>query len=95
MIESSQRNVVDVTDGAPKKARATPSAPKQSTGSEGRRYNRRSGPSDETPPYFEAFARIASALEGIERTLEHLALDRARDRDQNATGVGAGRRPHD
>ena len=80
MSESRERDVVDVTDGAPKKSRATPAAPKQPTASEGRRYNRRSGAGDETPPYFEVFSRIAAALEGIERTLGHLALDREHDR---------------
>ena len=35
-----------------------------------RRYNSRQVPeSDTTPPYFEVFQRIASALEGIERAL--------------------------
>lgn len=34
-----------------------------------RRYNRRAPAQDVTPPYYEVFARIATALEGIERAL--------------------------
>ncbi len=34
-----------------------------------RRYNRRSTAGEPSPPYFEAFERIALALEGIQRAL--------------------------
>jgi hypothetical protein len=35
-------------------------------GVERRRYNRRTGPTAQNPPYFEIFERIALALEGIQ-----------------------------
>lgn len=35
---------------------------------ERRRYNRRVGP-DVSPPYYEVFDRIATALEGIQRAM--------------------------
>lgn len=38
---------------------------------ERRRYNRRGGPAELSPPYYEIFERIAVALEGIRRALEH------------------------
>lgn len=40
-----------------------------------RRYNRRSPVSDVPPPYFETFDRIASALEGIERSVAQKVID--------------------
>lgn len=36
-----------------------------------RRYNRRTNDTEPTPPYYETFDRIASALEGIQRALEN------------------------
>lgn len=36
---------------------------------ERRRYNRRSAPEPGSPPYYEVFDRIASALEGIAAAL--------------------------
>jgi hypothetical protein len=41
-----------------------PGGPDRRAG-ERRRYNRRSSDTQVTPPYFEAFERIAIALEGI------------------------------
>ena len=37
--------------------------------SEQRRYNRRSPVSDQSPPYYDVFERIALALEGVEQAL--------------------------
>lgn len=40
---------------------------------ERRRYNRRQSDTQPAPPYFETFDRMATALEGIEETLEQIA----------------------
>ena len=86
---SNPGDLADVTDTAAKNTPATTAVPAQPTSSERRRYNRRSASSEEaTPPYFEIFSRIASALEGIEHSLGQLALDRDRER----SGVGERRR---
>ncbi|MCW2601707.1 MAG: hypothetical protein JWM02_3536 [Frankiales bacterium] len=47
-----------------------PTAPDAPSGSgERRRYNRRSAATEQSPPYFEIFERIAIALEGIKESL--------------------------
>ncbi len=46
-------------------------APERRSG-ERRKYNRRQSESLPTPPYYEAFDRIAGALEGIESLLREL-----------------------
>jgi len=43
--------------------------PAERRGGRRRTYNRRSDEHDPTPPYFEVFERIATALEGIEGLL--------------------------
>lgn len=60
---------------------------------EQRRYNRRSPASDVSPPYFEAFERIAVALENIEKMLAVRVIDldlrSARDVTTEAPRTGA------
>jgi hypothetical protein len=50
-----------------------------------RRYNRRPPVSDVQPPYFETFDRIATALEGIERSVAQRVIDLASHERQQAT----------
>jgi hypothetical protein len=42
---------------------------------EKRTYNRRTPTPEASPPYFDVFSRIATALEGIERALQQRIID--------------------
>ncbi len=57
-------------------------APERRTG-ERRKYNRRQSDAAPTPPYYEAFDRIAGALESIEQLLRELV-----QRGAGTTGAG-------
>lgn len=63
----------------PKRDRGTsddrPGSGDSRTTGDQRRYNRRTPVSDASPPYYDIFARIATALEGIERLLQKRVID--------------------
>jgi hypothetical protein len=47
---------------------------------ERRRYNRRTMPGEQSPPYYEVFERIAFALEGIQQTLDEREATKPKSR---------------
>lgn len=53
---------------------SVPPKPESRSPIDRRRYNRRTVPSEISPPYYEVFERIADALEGIERELHRAVL---------------------
>ena len=57
---------------------------------EQRRYNRRAPTSDASPPYYETFERIASALERIENLIATRVIDLTAPREK-PTRAGGGR----
>ncbi|MCW2726606.1 MAG: hypothetical protein JWN35_3527 [Frankiales bacterium] len=59
-----------MTEPPPAKGRRASDDPAADRPTERRRYNRRTQPQQPGPPYYEAFDRIATALEGIRSALE-------------------------
>jgi len=59
----------------PEDGRSADSTTGAGPSSEKRKYNRRAVSQETSPPYYDVFVRIASALEGIEAALQNRVID--------------------